>query len=106
MKKNRWRRFLHAEGMEKMILLYSSLAPVGIFRGEARSTKGGLVRGVAAWGFRGAEPPDAWEVFKKFVKNQWKIYNFLKNFQGNFAIFFKFFSNFYRKFREKCRKFR
>ena len=36
-----------------------SRASVGFFRGEVRSTRGGLVRGVAAW-----------EVFKKFVKNQ------------------------------------
>ena len=33
-------------------------------RGEARSTKGGLVRGVAAWGVPGAEPPDAGKVIK------------------------------------------
>ena len=47
------------------------LAPAGIFSGwGARSTKGRLVRGVAARGVPGAEPPDAVEVFKKFVKNQ------------------------------------
>ena len=35
-------------------------------------------------------PPDAGEVFKKFVKDQCKICNFLKNFQGNFGIFQNF----------------
>ena len=48
--------------------------PRDFFRGEVRSTKGGLVRGSPRGGFRGGQsPPDAGEVFKKFVKNQWKI---------------------------------
>ena len=39
--------------------------------GGRRSTTGGLLSGVAAWGFRGANPhpQEAGEVFKKFVKN-------------------------------------
>ena len=58
------------------------------FGGEARSTKGGLVMGVAAWGFPGAKPPGRRRSLQKFCKkNQWKIYNFLKDFQENFAIF-------------------
>ena len=67
--------------------------------GEARSTKGGLVRGSPRGGFRGAEPPDAGEVFKKFT--------IFKKFEGNFAIFskfFKVFSNFWGKFGGKMRK--
>ena len=50
-----------------------TLALAGIFFGEGgeeSSTKGGLVRGSPRGGFPGAEPPDAGEVFKKFVKNQ------------------------------------
>ena len=38
--------------------------------GDARSIKGGLVRGSPRGGFRGRSPPDAGEVFKKLVKNQ------------------------------------
>ena len=47
-----------------------TLEPAGIFPGQARSTKGVLVRGSARGGFQGAETPDAREVFKKCVKNQ------------------------------------
>ena len=53
------------------------LAPLGIFRGGAMSTKGENVRGVAAWGgVRGRRHPDAGELFKKALKNPCKIYNF------------------------------
>ena len=46
-----------------------TLAPAGIFSGggEARSTKGRLVRGVTAWGVPGAEPPP--RTPEKFSKN-------------------------------------
>ena len=60
------------EGLNKVLLLGKvPLVPAGIFSaggGEARSTKGGFVREVAAWGSGG--PPDAGEVFKNFVKNE------------------------------------
>ena len=55
----------------------------------------------------GGSGGDAGEVFKKFVKKQWKIYNFLKNVQENFAIFSKYFkilSHFWQKFGQKLRK--
>ena len=58
----------------------SGEAPAGIFfGGGARSTKGGLVRGVAAWG-------DAGEVFKKFEKTNENV-QFFENFTGKFLIF-------------------
>ena len=77
------------------------LAPAGIFReGEARSTKGGLVRGVAAWGVQGGQPSDVWEVFKKVVKNQWKIYNLYKKISRKFSDF----SNFEKMLSLFCRK--
>ena len=82
--------------------------PQEFFRGEARSTKGGLVRGVAAWGVRGGRsPPDAGEVCKKFVKNQGKIDIFLI-LQEIFRFFQKvsnFLSNFPRKSGQQFRKF-
>ena len=53
-----------------------TLAPAGIFRREARSIKGGLVRGSPRGGFRGRSPPDAGEVFKKLCKKAMKNYNF------------------------------
>ena len=53
-----------------------TLAPAGIFSGGPRSTKGGLVRGSPRGGFGGRSPPDAREVFKKFVKKAMKNYNF------------------------------
>ena len=75
---------------------HSISARRNFFRGgEARSTKGGLVRGVAAWGV-----PDAGEVFKKFVKKAMKNLQFFQNFQENFAIFLKF----YRIFGENLEK--
>ena len=40
----------------------------GKWKPPGEGLKGGSPRG----GFRGAEPPDAGEFFKKFVKNQWK----------------------------------
>ena len=57
-------------------------------RGEARSTRGGVGRGVAAWGFREAEPPGRRRCFQTIYKKR-KIYNFLKNFQEIFSIFSK-----------------
>ena len=57
----------------------------------------------------GAEPQNAGEVFKKFVKNQWKIYNFLKRFKEIslfFQQFFKNLSKFWRKFGQKFRNLR
>ena len=45
-----------------------SLAPASLFAGEARSANGGLVRRSPRGGFMGAEPADAGEVFKNFVK--------------------------------------
>ena len=52
-------------------MYYFQERPRDFFGGEVRSTRGGLVRGVAAWGVPGGRsPPDAGEVFKKFVKNQ------------------------------------
>ena len=51
-----------------------SLAPAGFFRGGEWDPPGeGLKGGSPRGGFRGRSPPDAGEVFKKFVKNQWKI---------------------------------
>ena len=49
-------------------------------------------RGRRVGGSGGGEPPppDGGEVFKKFVKNQWKIYHFLKIFQEIFQLFRKF----------------
>ena len=50
---------------------YYSLAPAGIFSGGGSEVHHGKAcKGVAAWGFRGAAPPDAGEVFKNFVKKQ------------------------------------
>ena len=54
-----------------IIHIVPSLALAGIFflGGEARSTKGELVRGVAAWGVPGADPPErrrSFNFFKKF----------------------------------------
>ena len=46
-----------------------TLAPAGIFSGGGSEVhQGRACKGVAAWGVPGAEPPDAGEVFKKFVK--------------------------------------
>ena len=42
-----------------------SRAPAGFFRGEVRSTRGGLVRGVAAWGVPGGGAPRTPEKFSK-----------------------------------------
>ena len=69
---------------------YATLAPAGIFSGgsevhQGRACKGGRRVGVARGG-----TPDAGEVFKKFVKNKWKIYNFLK-ISREFRDFFKIF---------------
>ena len=48
-----------------------TLALVGIFSGgEARSTRGGLVRGSPRGGSGGLSPPDAGEVFKNLLKKQ------------------------------------
>ena len=72
---------------------YIALAPAGIFvRGEARSIRGGLVRGVAAWGVPGGgrSPPDAGEVFKNIVKNNERFTTFYK-----FSRKFRDFSNFF-----------
>ena len=58
-------------GLASIDINHKPLAPVGIFSGRvARATKGGLVRGIAAWGFSGTEapPPDAGEIFKRIVK--------------------------------------
>ena len=64
------------------------------FWGEARSTKGGLIREVAAWGVPGAEPPDAGEVFKKFAKNFKEISRF---FQKSFSNFIEFLAKIWSK---------
>ena len=72
---------------------YFQERPRDFFRGEVRSTRGGLVRGSPRGGFRGAEPPDAGEVFKKFVKINEKFSNFFK-FPIKFRDFFKIFLNF------------
>ena len=85
---------------ENFLSLKRPLAPAGSFsEGEARSTKGRLLR-VAEWGARGLAPsPDAWKVLKFFKKlNEkftiWKFYRNLLFFQQ----FFKMWSNFSRKF--------
>ena len=53
-----------------------TLEPAGIFPGEARSTKGVLVRGSPRGGFRGAEPPGRRRSFQKVCKKSMKNYNF------------------------------
>ena len=55
----------------------TTLAPAGIFRGGSEVHQWRACKGVAAWGVPGAPPPDAGEVFKKFVIKSMKIYNFL-----------------------------
>ena len=57
----------------------NQVAPAGIFRGEARSTKGGLVRESLRGGFRGAEPPGRRRSFQKFCKKSMKSLEFKKN---------------------------
>ena len=47
-------------------------APAGIVQGEARTTKGGLAREVAAWGVLGAEPAGRRRSFQKFWKKSMK----------------------------------
>ena len=69
-----------------------------------RSTRGVLVRGVAAWGVPGGRAPGTPE---KFSKNLYKInekFTIFLNFQEHFAIFFKFFLKFYRIFGENLDK--
>ena len=62
--------------------------------GEARSTKGGLVRGVAAWGVPGADPAGRRRFFQKICKKSMKNYNFLKIFKKISRFFQKIFENF------------
>ena len=60
-------------------------------------------------GSGGQSPPDAGEVFKKFVKKSMKNLQFFQTFQENFANFSNFFemlSNFWRKFGQRFRKLR
>ena len=60
-------------------------------------------------GSGGPSPPEAGEVFKKFVKKQCKIYKFFNIFKKISRFFLKFFkilSNLLRKFGQKRRKFR
>ena len=71
-----------------------TLAPAGIFSGGSEVHQGRACKGGRRVGGSGAEPPDAGEVFKKFVKKSMKNLQFLKNFQENLAIFSNFFVNF------------
>ena len=72
--------------------------------GEARSSKGGLLRGSSV-GVQAAEPPGRGEVFKNVQKAIQNL-QFFENFTGNFSIFSKFFkilSNFSRKVEKRFR---
>ena len=77
-------------------MAYNALAPAGIFFGvgggsevhQGRACKRG--RRVGGSG-GGAEPPDAGEVFKNFVKKQRKFLQFFKKFSRKFRYFFKIF---------------
>ena len=80
--------------------------------GGARSTKGGLVRGIAAWGVRGGGgggagvSPRTPEKFSKNLKKPMKNLQFFENFQGTcgiFSNFLKILSNESRKFGQKFR---
>ena len=77
----------------------------GNFSGEARSTKGGLVRGSPHGGSGGVEASDAGEVFKKYFKKPMQNLPLLKNFQANFAIISLIFLKFYRIFGENLGKY-
>ena len=59
------------------------------FEREARSTNGGLVRGVGAWGASGGGAPGRRRCFQKICKKTMKNLQFFENFKGNFAIFSK-----------------
>ena len=72
--------------------------PVGLFRGESRSTSGWLIRGVAAQGIRGGgvgtpqTPGRFSKSFKKSIEDynfQAKCFDFLIDFTGNFSSFRK-----------------
>ena len=72
---------------------------------QGKACKGGHRVG----GSGGLSPPEAEEVFQKFVKKQWKNYNFLyifKKISRFFSKFFEILSNVWRKFGQKVRKFR
>ena len=71
-----------------------TLTPAGIFRGEARSTKGGLVRGSPRGGFRGGGAPWRWRNFQKICKKINEKLQFLKNFKKISRFFQNFFENF------------
>ena len=68
-----------------------------------RSTKGGLIRRVAAWGVPGAEPPDAGG-FQKFCKKSMKNKQFLKKISRKFRDFLKNSLKYYRIFGENLDK--
>ena len=51
-------------------------------------------------GFGGRSPPDAGEVFKKFVKKAMKNLQFFKEISRKFRAFFKSFLKLYRIFGE------
>ena len=81
-------------------MVIPSLAPAGNFSGEGKwgPPGEGMEGGRRVGGSGGAEPPDAGEVFKKFVKNKWKIYNFFKLFKKISRFFqhlFEILSNFW-----------
>ena len=83
-----------------------TLAYGGIFsgEGEAMSTKGGLVKGVAAWGVPGAEPPGRWRTFQKICKKRNEKFTiFSKIFKKISRFFFKFFRIFWWKLGQKFR---
>ena len=59
-----------------------------------RNFFGTACKGGRRVGVPGAEPPDAGEVFKKFVKKSMKNVPFFQKFSRKFINFFKIFRNF------------
>ena len=90
----------------KIRKVWRSLAPAGVFFGEGGSEvqKGRACKGVTVLGVPGAEPPDAGEVFKKFIKQSIKNLQFLKKFSKKFRDCFQMFLKFYRNFGENLEK--